>query len=250
MPDNDIGWGQGAVNNDIGWGKAQSNNTIGFGAIYENSPSGDTNLIGGTPTPPVPEGIANNYSMNFDGSNYINIGVSDVLNFTPRVDAFSVSVWIKKVGSGSFGGTIYSYNADSGPRQIQLTYDGSSQTLYAIIGGSNSTASANLTDGNWHHLVFVIPAATTGVLFYHNGSLITTTSSSIGTSTGTVGGNIGSRTNGSFNFNGSIDEIGIWNTELTSTQVQSIYDATGTNLTKDLTEISGSNLVYWNRMGD
>ena len=49
---------------------------------------------------------------------------------------------------------------------------------------------------------------------------------------------------------GEIDEVGIWNTALTSTQVQSIYDATGTNLTNDLTTVSGDNLVYWNRMGD
>ena len=46
MPDNEIGWGQGAVNNDTGWGKAYSNNEIGFGAVYPNSPSGDTNLTG------------------------------------------------------------------------------------------------------------------------------------------------------------------------------------------------------------
>ncbi len=48
MPDNEIGWGQGATNNDIEWGKAYTNNTIGFGAVYPNSPSGDTDLIGGS----------------------------------------------------------------------------------------------------------------------------------------------------------------------------------------------------------
>jgi hypothetical protein len=51
-------------------------------------------------------------------------------------------------------------------------------------------------------------------------------------------------------FNGSIDEVAIWNTALTSTQVSEIYNATDTNLTKDLTTVSGSNLIYWNRMGD
>ena len=47
-----------------------------------------------------------------------------------------------------------------------------------------------------------------------------------------------------------MDEIAIWNTALTSTQISEIYNATGTNLTKDLTTVSGSNLKYWNRMGD
>lgn len=54
MPDNDIGWGQGAVNNDIGWGKGASNNDINWGAIHADSPSGDTNLVGGSATDPVP----------------------------------------------------------------------------------------------------------------------------------------------------------------------------------------------------
>jgi len=51
-------------------------------------------------------------------------------------------------------------------------------------------------------------------------------------------------------FDGNIDELAIWNTALTSTQISEIYNATSTNLTKDLTTVSGSNLKYWNRMGD
>ena len=51
-------------------------------------------------------------------------------------------------------------------------------------------------------------------------------------------------------FDGKIDEVAIWNTDLSATQVESIYDGTSTNLTKDLTTVAGSNLVYWNRMGD
>ena len=51
-------------------------------------------------------------------------------------------------------------------------------------------------------------------------------------------------------LNGNLDELAIWNTELTASQIESIYNATGTNLTKDLTTVSGSNLIYWNRLGD
>ena len=51
MPDNDIGWGQGAVNNDIGWGKGATNNDIDWGAIHADSPSNDTNLTGAGDTP-------------------------------------------------------------------------------------------------------------------------------------------------------------------------------------------------------
>jgi hypothetical protein len=57
-------------------------------------------------------------------------------------------------------------------------------------------------------------------------------------------------------MNGLIDEVAIWNTALTDgtggtvNQIAEIYNATSTNLTKDLTTVSGSNLIYWNRMGD
>ena len=69
---------------------------------------------------------------------------------------------------------------------------------------------------------------------------------------------IGAYEPGGFNYNwdGKLDEVAIWNTALTDgtggtvNQIAEIYNATSTNLTKDLTTVSGSNLVYWNRMGD
>lgn len=48
MPDNNIQWGQGAVNNRVGWGAGATNNTIGWGAIHIDSYAHDeTNLVGG-----------------------------------------------------------------------------------------------------------------------------------------------------------------------------------------------------------
>lgn len=48
MPDNNIEWGQGGVNNNNDWGKAKANSANSFGAVYDSSPSGDTNIVGGT----------------------------------------------------------------------------------------------------------------------------------------------------------------------------------------------------------
>ena len=89
---------------------------------------------------------SDNYSLDFNASSYINLGTSDSLNFVPQQDAFSVSVWVKNTSTSGFGSTIYSYNADSGPRQIQLTYDSTALQIYAVIGGSNSVANVDLTD--------------------------------------------------------------------------------------------------------
>jgi len=258
MPDNDIGWGQGAVNNDIGWGKAQLNNTIGFGAIYENSPSGDTNLIGGTPTPPVPEGIANNYSMNFDSgsSDYISTPIFSELD---GLTTLSFSAWIKPTSSTT--SSILSIQDNSGFEQLSIIRHSTGYLIGKIYSGSTNrrtlTASPNIAPLNvWTHIAFTVDlsqASGSRGKLYINGSDVTSSDSTNQATINTSGGGIyiGKRNVISdLYFNGKLDEIGIWNTALTSTQVSQIYNGTATNLTKDLTTVSGSNLVYWNRMGD
>ena len=49
MPDNTIGWGQGAANNNIGWGAGVQNNNLNWGKIHAESYGHDeTNLVGGS----------------------------------------------------------------------------------------------------------------------------------------------------------------------------------------------------------
>ena len=119
---------------------------------------------------------------------------------------------------------------------------------------SNYSTTA-LNTGTWYHLAGVYDGS--NFILYVNGVLDNTTSVSgfnISTAASDTSGDdllIGAKPiYSSENFAGMMDEIAIWNTALTSTQVSEIYNATGTNLTKDLTTVSGSNLVYWNRMGD
>ena len=58
-------------------------------------------------------------------------------------------------------------------------------------------------------------------------------------------------------FDGKLDEVAIWNTELGETAIQEIYNATANNTGKvlDLNTDTGnytnsSSLQYWNRMGE
>ena len=46
MPDNTIGWGQGAVNNSNGWGKGKANSSNNWGKVYETTPTKDTEILG------------------------------------------------------------------------------------------------------------------------------------------------------------------------------------------------------------
>ena len=194
-------------------------------------------------------GIANNYSMSFDGTNdYIEIPYNSI--FTQSV--YSFSFWLKNnINSGASNDGIIT--ADSSTRGWSILQDDQTFKFNPnISGGGAQIDVANFfnTTGTWIHCAITFDGTTLNV--YKNGAVADFSSSG----TRNLDANNNNLTIGYNNFssmryfNGSIDEVAIWNTSLTSTQVSEIYSATGTNLTKDLTTVSGSNLVYWNRMGD
>jgi len=202
-------------------------------------------------------GIANNYSMNFDASSsdYINAGSSiGVIGTGVR----TFSVWLKTSVTGTQV-VLGTRNVNTNGWVIQIELN--TILFYNVLGGANKgiyTTAANLTDGDWHHLV-IVRAGTGNNKIYVNGVSQTLNTTTFGDENLTdpqssldllIGA--GYNTGGVLYrfFDGLIDEVAIWDTALTSTQVSEIYNATGTNLTKDLTTVSGSNLVYWNRMGD
>jgi len=189
-------------------------------------------------------GIANNFSMEFDGTNYIDIGNDSSLNITSTI---TLSAWVKPttnitsqnfpmfIAKGINSDYMLFANSGTGTARMRL---GASYLIDSI-----STISTNV----WTHIVGTYDGS--NLKIYLNGSSDNTVPQS-GAIPSTSGSLQIAAANTGNKFNGSIDEVAIWNTALTATQVQSIYDGTSTNLTKDLTTVAGSNLVYWNRMGD
>ena len=138
----------------------------------------------------------------------------------------------------------------TGSNQMHLVlYDGTAYEACII----NESLSTN----QWYHFAFTYDGrgendANEGIIGYLNGSIATLSRVDSGSYEAMTNSTapLYIAKNGSNYSNGKIDEVAIWDTALTSTQVSEIYNATGTNTTKDLTTVSGSNLVYWNRMGD
>jgi len=201
-------------------------------------------------------GIANNYSMSFDGSNdYIESSSSGITGNQNR----TISVWAKATSAnnktiiclGEKTGTATASRfgiilRDSQKIQI-ITYAND-----VIFDSSFNWGTINLNDGNWHHYLVTFESGNTFKLYVDNTyiGLKTASASSLNTGSGLFIGAASYGAGPQRFFDGLIDEVGIWNTVLTSTQVAEIYNGTSTNLTKDLTTVSGSNLVYFNRMGD
>jgi hypothetical protein len=189
-------------------------------------------------------GIANNYSMSFDGSNdYIDAGSS--IDVTGNA---SFSYWFKADNTTQFG-TVLDINSSSTTNRIWIgLYQGK---IWAYTGTGNSVkTTTNYLANTWYHITVIKTSSASISHIYINGVAETLISDAGTFGVLTTGGRIGNQISYSSYYAGLIDEVAIWNTALTSTQVSEIYNATDTNLTKDLTTVSGSNLIYWNRMGD
>jgi len=196
--------------------------------------------------------IANNYSMSFDGLNdYINIDTSQTL--APNTGDFTFSGWFYR-DSSSIGNPVYFEKGAAYPSNGILVRDsGATGLIEVYYNGFGGIQFSNLTSYNtsnaWHHIALVYSESGNTLTAYVDGN----SEQKSATTTLNVTDSIfiiGKRQNNTSYWLGKIDEVAIWNTALTPTQVSEIYNGTGTNLTKDLTTVAGSNLKYWNRMGD
>jgi hypothetical protein len=223
-----------------------SASTVATHTITYNTSSSGSSVCPNTSTQTVEiavAGIANNYSMDFDG---INDRLAPIQQ--PALDgvsAVSVSLW-------------FNYNSVGGAKNMILTNGFgwyihlSSATNLDYYNSSSNNITVSTSANTWYHLA-IVHNGTSLEVWLNGTSLGTTTTNTPRNNIGqTLSVGVYRYLNGNFGYywDGKLDEIGIWNTALTSTQVSEIYNATSTNLTKDLTTVSGSNLVYWNRMGD
>ena len=180
--------------------------------------------------------------------------------------AFSLSLWIKPdhaknfwlVSKGAGGGSTdreFLFGLwNTGVVVWQLAGDGAGNEYLQQYDGVDR--STGLEDGNWHHLVATYDgsSAASGLTWYLDGTGYTggrsasvfPTYTSLHDSGDEV--RIGGWEGNGDHFLGYIDEVSIWNKELSGTDVTNIYNS-GTPT--DLSEHAAvANLLSWWRMGD
>ena len=204
----------------------------------------------------APSTTTNTSTLSFNGtSSIITFARPTDLILTPGTDDISMSAWFKTTA----GGCIYSFDAPSGPSNTRIkigieTVNGKIETtLNGNTQGQTPISSGNYRDGNWHHVAVTIAASASTATVYIDGSSVGTTPIGSGSSiNATEGGAIGARTPSSpnFYFTGEIDEVAVWNKQLTSCDITGIYQASSNGITADLSTVYPSNLKYYNRMGD
>lgn len=186
-----------------------------------------------------------NKSYSFDGvGDEVDTGIDTEANFNQDK---TINVWYKSTATdiriivGKFSGSGDDY-------WLGVIAGGGFRFSFDPVG-SISYTGGNSNDGNWHMATAVVN--TNGNYeFYFDGSYVGGFAySSISPSGNLILGAFGTGGSTTYDFNGKIDEVGIWNRSLTSTEVAQLYNSgIGISLTIDsspiLTTQTPTDLTY------
>ena len=211
------------------------------------------NMTGNEITPTHPS--FNQNAVMFDNTNdYIELG--NILNFE-RFDAFSISAWVNINNSGN--SIIFSKAINGTSRGYDFQYSPGQKFRFALKNDGSVSNSIRVDTTNtftglgWHHVLVTYDGSSlaSGVTIYldSNSESLTIGSDNLsGTIVDSGNVNIGTRLSVPDPFDGSLDEISVWNKELSPTEVAEIYSGnTHINLKKSS---MSSHLIGWWRMGD
>lgn len=197
-------------------------------------------------SPTAPAGlpsITNTYSVDFDGSDdYLDLSsAASLLNSQSIV---TMSFWYYADDYGLVAGARAS-NTDA---FFFWPYDASNFYWVGRNGGLRVVTATNPGLNQWVHCVGVMngTSATLYLTPTSTGSTTTTTGTLDGTLSATLGNSFRVASDASTNdyFNGKVDEVAVWNSALSASDVTAIYNSGTPN------DISSLNPVGWWRMGD
>jgi len=151
------------------------------------------------------------YSIDLDGNDYVNVGNLNLSN------EFTVSLWINR------SSLMTGWNTIIGKDFHYWMRDSSLYGLQVYLGNGNSWLGGQiqnvgtLNDNEWYHIVTTYNAS--GLHLYINGVY------NKSSNPGAIGGNSNNFQIGGFGgyFNGSVDEVMIYNRALNETEIQQIY---------------------------
>lgn len=185
-----------------------------------------------------------NAFVNAEGASFSNDGYVNFGNTFDKAhtDAFSFSVWLKRKATGAQMTILCKQDQNSpgagGFRGYHILID-STDKLWVFMISNNAvtnqiqlkSTNAVLADTNPHHIAFTYDGSATaaGVKLYVDGSAVakTVTNDALSATMSTTANlNLGLDPDGvTKNLNAYIDELYLWNKELSAGEVTSIYNS-------------------------
>jgi hypothetical protein len=216
---------------------ALDESSAGAGAVTRNDSHASNNLSD-TNTTASGTGIISN-GADFEASNSEYLSITDASQSGLDVTGdMSISMWLKVESAPSntewtllakHGGTnatrsyLFRYKDTSGTKALSMrvSSDGTSTNQ------TESTVNTDLSTATWKHVVMTYTASAGEVRFYVDGSQVGATQTGARTSiyNGTAYFSLGASANGTDNFDGLMDEVGIWDRVLTGAEITSLYNS-------------------------
>lgn len=209
---------------------------------------------------PAAAGYTNTYSLDFDGTNDHLLSGSD-LSFA-HSSGGTVAYWQKTqfIGSEEEGDANFiAFHCSTFQFYIYTSWNGTNHRTYVVHPATGSFyGDDDVADEEWHHIALTIDGGGSGTenvgTIYVDGVVDATVTKTATYSEAQVKGAIkfGGNFSSSYFLDGNLDELGVWNSALTSTEIVQIYNS-GAPI--DLTEDSGnyessSDLIHYYRCGD
>jgi len=192
--------------------------------------------------------LTNGTTTTVNNGGFITVGNAASLNFE-STNTFSISAWMKVAPGSSQDATIVGKMRQVSPfgsnehTGYELNYSTLAGTNYIGVWIVNDFTTKRIdvrsdypvNDGNWHQVAFTYDGSglAAGVNIYIDGvrdSATSVLSDTLGTNTiqNNVSFEIGSRDDGAFhNFSGTIDDVQVYNTVLSSNNMLAIYTNPG-----------------------
>tara|TARA_R100000655_G_scaffold78384_1_gene117796 strand:+ start:1208 stop:1951 length:744 start_codon:yes stop_codon:yes gene_type:complete len=202
-------------------------------------------IVGGHPSPGG--GFTNLYSTEYDGvDDYITTSLNLARTTYPNI---SLSCWVKM--DKSTLNTFTSYNPmgvyvqvfpNSSP--IRIYTDGLKNAYVRVQGNGTSNTTTDLADGSWHHIIQTCEYDAGGTIInvYIDG--VKEITNALFLSYAPITGDlfIGSRNASTFFFNGLVDEVAVFISILSQSDVTSIYNG---GVPNNLNNLSTPPLSWW-----
>jgi hypothetical protein len=155
-------------------------------------------------------------SFTATSSNYIQLpsGIDTILN----TKTFGVSFWVKAPNAAS--DTVFSTETTNSTFQIHANWTHAG--AYSLVNGGGSNINLGAVDDSWHHIVITSDGSSSYKGYFDK----TYKGASTYRQTSNVGTFLGAHPSGGFNLLGQIDQVRIFNRQLSQSDIDDLYDET------------------------